>query len=327
MKHFRRHILLFPLVLLLTLLFSTPALAIDSPDTLQINAVWVYRNCFETNDQMYVVDYTIDYTVNPTENASDAYIVQLMDGTAELASEYPYPYYDDGYVRGCVSFYFNADDAPTWHGSYSVRVSGNPALSWSGGVPLVSVGTFDLWQNYDIPITQQIFSERVLYMADEFDNDWDASFSLLQTYSNGSFLSEYGVEYFATVIPDLGTIAPYSLADRTLYPELLGQTYTQDYAGDLATDIASTPFDLTDLGTAFGMGRGAITAILYYAAVLFFAVLLVHRMGTYKPVMLILAPLVILGAFIGVPLQITIIIAFVALIMVAYSLFYSPASS
>lgn len=311
----------------LLIAFTTPVLAIDNPDTFEVNGVWVYQNVLEDDDQLYVIDYTIAYAVEPTEKADEAFFIRLMDDGTELATVYPYPYENDGYVRGVVSIYFTAASAPVWESNYSVEIRGNPFMSWSGDTPYVSVGTFNLWQDTEMDTTRNILASRILWLAQELTADWDASYDLFSTYSVGVFLSDYGVEYFSYVIENLSTIAPNCLADRTIVPELQDKDYTQDYSDDLVDDITDTPLDLTDIGSAWGLSRGQATGIFYYIIVFVFLIVLTRRLQSYKPLVLVSIPLVILGSFIGVPLVITILAAFLALLLIAYTLFYSPSNA
>lgn len=299
--------------------------AIDDPDTISINGVYVYRNCQETGDQLYIIDYTVDYTVNPSESITEAFLVRLMNGTTELGSVAPYSYYDDGYDRGVAAIYFSAVDAPWWEGSFTMKLEGNPTLSWTGDPPSTSVSSFNLWQDNAISTTQVVLSNRVLWLADQLELAW--SVNMVETSASGSYLTSYGENYFPNVIPYLLTIAPYAFAGRTILPEVDRRDFTGDYADDLETGIISTPLDLTPLGSEFGVSRGTITALLYYAAVILFCILAVRRIGSYKPIMLFLLPLVILGAFVGVPLVITVLFGFCSLVMIGFSLFYRPSSA
>lgn len=308
-------------------LFSTSALAISNPDTIDIHHVWVYQNCKETDDQLYIVNFTIDYASNPTERASEAFVLRLMNGTSELANALPYAYEDDGYAMGVVAFYFSASEAPTWEGSYKVELFGNPLLTWSGDVPYTSFVTFDVWQDNDISVTQTLIASRVLWLAELLTIDWDASYDLFDIYASGEYLSSYGVEYFPKVIPYLSELAPGAFAGKTLSPEVEDRDYDQSYSDELAGDIADTPLDMTSLGTAFGTDRGTITAFVYYLAVFIILGFITYKLQTHKPLMIMLVPCIVLGAFLGVPIIITLVIGFIALIALAYVLFYSGATA
>lgn len=328
MKLFRKLILVL-VVTVLSLFVATPALAIDVPDvTMKIDSVWAYRNCKETGDQLYIVDYTIDYTVNPTQDIHDTFLLVLMNGTTQLGSVAPYSYYNDGYDRGAIALYFSAADAPAWNGSYTMKLVGNPGLTWVPSIPEVSVYSFDLWQDNPISITKDLVSQRVLWLAAELEATWaGATANLVDTTASGSVLTDYGELYFGNVIPDLRTVAPSAFAGQVIQPDVTKRTYTQDYAGDLTTVIIGTPLDLTPTATAFGVSRGALTALLYYAVVILFLIIAARRIGSYKPVMLLSIPLIILGAFIGVPLVITVLVGFFCFILIGFALFYKPSSA
>lgn len=325
LKHLLRILLILTIVGLF-LVSASPVFAIDDPNTISINGVYVYRNCQETGDQLYIVDYTLIYDgSNPTETVTEAYLVRLMNGTTELGSVAPYAYYDDGYDRGVAAIYFSAVDAPWWEGSFTMKLEGNPTLTWNATPPSTSVSTFNLWQDNALATTRIVLSNRILWLADLLELAW--SVDMVETSASGSYLTSLGEDYFSSVIPNLLTMAPYAFAGRTVLPEVERRDFTGDYADDLETGIIGTPFDFTSLGSEFGVSRGAITAILYYGAIILFCILAVRQIGSYKPIMLFLLPLIILGAFIGVPLVITILFGFASLVMIGFALFYRPASA
>ncbi len=93
------------------LLIASPALAIAPPDSAPtIDAINVYRDTLEENDQLYVIEYTITYAVPPAESVTEAFIFRLMDGATELRSTTAYAYNNDGYDNGIASMYFSAQD-------------------------------------------------------------------------------------------------------------------------------------------------------------------------------------------------------------------------
>lgn len=312
---------------------STVALAISAPNVLTINAVGVYRNCLEDLDQLYIVDYTIDYDPdsnpltddNPDENVTEAFLVRLMDGAAELKSAAPYAYYDEGYDRGVVAIYFSAADAPAWEGDYTIKLMGNPTLEWDGDPPSTTVSSFDLWQDYPISSTRTWLAGYILAMADTLEIAW--SVDMIETTASGSKLTSLGEAYFTSVIEDLRTMAPTAFSGQITQPEVEKREFTKDYSDDLAATVVGTPFDLTPLGDAFNLSREVVTTVLYYGVVVIFIVLLVRKIGSTKPAILMSLPFVIGGAFFGVPLVISILAGFTALAMIAYVLFYQKSSA
>lgn len=326
MKLKRRYSIALLLAIVFLLSLSIPVLAIDVPDLIyQINQVYVYRNCLETGDQLYLIDYMITYTVNPAENITEAFLFRLMNGAVELGSVAPYSYYNDGYDRGVASIYFSAADAPAWNGAYSMQLAGNPALVWNPATPSTSMSPFGLWADNPIGTTQTLLASRVLWLADQMELAW--SVDMIETLSSGNALTTYGEAYFTNVIENLRLMAPLAFSGQSIQPEVETTAFTQDYANDLVTDIIGTPFDFTTLGTALGLSRGMVTAIIYYAIVILVLILVACRIQTYKPIMLLSVPFVIGGAFIGVPLVITIVVGFLALVMVGFALFYKGATA
>ena len=327
--------LLLPLLLAIGLVISLaiPVFAIDDPEVLQINAVWVYRNCMEDNDQLYLIDYTLDYDPdsdpltddNPDENITEAYLVRLMNGAAELGSTAPYAYYDEGYDRGLIALYFSAAEAPAWEGAYTMILVGNPTLAWGADPPETSVGDFDLWQDWPISTTQEILASRILWLADQLELAW--AVDMIETTASGSRLTEYGESYFVNVIPDLRTMAPSAFVGQIIQPEVEKREFTEDYSDDLAASVVGTPLDLTPLADAFDLSREVVTTVLYYAAVVVFLALLVSKIKNYKPAILMTIPCIIGGAFLGVPLVITVLAGFFSLILIAYILFYQKSTA
>jgi len=63
------------------LLITSPALAIAPPDspTPTIDSINAYEDCLETDDQLYVIEYTIYYAAPPTETVTEAFIFRLME--------------------------------------------------------------------------------------------------------------------------------------------------------------------------------------------------------------------------------------------------------
>ena len=317
----------------LVISLAIPVFAIADPDVLQINAIWVYRNCMEDEDQLYIIDYTLDYDPdsnpltddNPDENITEAFLVRLMNGAVELGSTAPYAYYDEGYDRGVVALYFPAADPPGWGGTYTMILVGNPTLAWGTGPPETSVGTFDLWQDWPISTTQEILSSRILWLADQLELAW--AVDMIETTASGSRLTEYGESYFVNVIPNLREIAPYVFVGQIIQPEVEKREFTEDYSDDLAASVGGTPLDLTPLADAFDLSREVVTTVLYYAAVVVFLALLVSKIKNYKPAVLMTIPCIIGGAFFGVPLVVTVLAGFFSLILIAYILFYQKSTA
>jgi len=321
----RRWLLPVFIAVLATFALLTPVLAIADPDTMTIHGVWVYQNCRQDGDQLYIVDATLAYGANPSETSTEAFLCRLMNGSTELRAVAPYAYYDDGYDRFVVAIYFSSADAPAWEGSYTMELTGNPLLSWTGDPPSASVSAFNLWQDNEMDITQTVVSSRILYLADILELAW--SVDMIEASGGGHYLTSYGEDYFTNVVEYASEVAPYAFSGQIIQPEIEDVDTSTAYADDLETDIVGTSLDLTDTATAFGVGRGPLTALLYYGAVVIFLAVVSQKLQTYKPAMVLSLPLVVLGAFVGVPLIVSILVGFVCILFIAWTLFYKPSSA
>lgn len=326
----------YPLLLgvLAILLLATPVFAINQPDDLSLEGVWVYQNCREEGDQLYLVLYLIDYsgTGEPSYGADETYMVRLMDGDDTLKYTYPVAYHNDGYDMGVAALYFSASEAPDWEGLYTMELIGNPFQDWPGGVPMDTTSTFDLWQDNEISISKTIIASRIIWLANELEDDWGEDM-VTQSDEGEDVLTSYAAGYFVNVIPYFSDVAPtiYStteyLPSEVVEPDIPPDTAPTDYADALEDLILGTPLDLTPVANDFGVSRGGLTAFIYYGIVATAMIVIARRLGTYKPVMLLSIVPVIVGAFIGVPLIVTILMGFLALGMTAWGLFYKGSTA
>jgi hypothetical protein len=320
------------LAIVATFALLTPVLAaISPPDDISIDAVYVYGNCRQEGDQLYLVQYTITYSSSPGVDSAEAFICRLMDGTSTLQSTYPVAYHDDGYGEGVIALYFTAADAPTWEGSYTMELLGNPFEDWSGGIPedtMLSTA-FNLWQDSDITATKSLVAARIITMAFELDSSWGVD--MVTTSDAGrNVLTSYAAGYFINVVPYISDIAPTVFAEgegmpsETISPDIPSATSGTGYLDYLKHVTDGTPLDFTDLAADWGMSRGAVTAVFYYGILAICMILIARKLGSYKPVMAFSIPLVILGAFISGEPMVTILAGFMAIGMVAYIFLYKP---
>lgn len=325
---------LFTSLLLATLgllLFASPALAIDIPDALQIGAVYAYHHCLETNDQLYLVEYTIYYapgdgTTNPDENASEAYLVRLMDGLTELKAVAPYAYYNEGYGKGVVAIYFSASDPalPTWEDAYTIRLMGNPTLSWDPSIPSTSASTFDLWSSStSIVQTQQELAARILYLADMLEIEWGVN--MVDSTGTGSYLSDYGEAYFTNIIPNTRAMAPRAFAGGTTSPDWSKKVPVTTYAEGRAASVDGTGLDLTPMAEWLGVSRMWTSSLLFIIAGLVLLYAALKPSGSFRGLTLLSIPLVIAAGYLGMmPLLVTVLAGFAAFGLAVFLLFYHP---
>lgn len=316
--------LILALLGILTLGLPVSAQPAD-PTTLVINEVSAYENALAEGDQLYLVMYTIHYATLPvkagniTYRADELFIFRLLDGTTEVTSAKPFPFYNNGFGLGVVAFYLDPEDAPTWESSLTVELTGDPLAGWIGTPPQVSTDVIS-WTTGTTGDIQEDVSTKILVLASRLQQSWDVT--LLATVQSLTVLNEVGQTYFAGVVPYLNQIAPYAMGSYTFAPDFPGDKPSDmTYAAELEEGILDTLFDVSAVASSWGMSRGVLTAVLYYAFVVVFFVLLMYKAGMRKGMMLLLWPFVIGGAFFGVPLVVTILGGF-ACLMATVWVFY-----
>lgn len=209
-RHFFR--LSFSLVFgLLQLLLFAGVASTDTaqPDTTpSIDEIDIYQYLLEDGDMMIVASYTVYYASPPEAGIDNTFIFRFLDtdGTTELGSILAYPYYNGGYGVGVVSFYFSADDAPTWEEIYFIAITENPAafdepIEWKFAVSTIDYSSFDTQEE-----NQQLLRDKVLELADELSSVWPVE--LTEEAETGKVLSSYGESYFRTSIRGIQSICP-----------------------------------------------------------------------------------------------------------------------
>jgi len=334
-KKLNHFVIAISLAIILLLFLPSIALAINSPDSLQINSVFCYQHCLETDDQLYLVQYTIYYapegeeSTNPDENVTEAYLVRFMDGAAELKSVAPYAYYDDGYGDGTAAIYFSASDPnlPTWEGAYTIKLEGNPTLAWDPDIPSTSVSAFDLWSSSaSITETQDELTARILYLADQLELEW--GISMIDTTGTGSYLSSYGEAYFTSAIPNIKAMAPSAFAGSSTEPDWSAKDPVTDYAEDRAHSTDGTLLDVTAIAEWWGVSRMWVSSLLFVCGAAFILYTMLSPNGNYKPLVFLSIPLFIAGGYLGmIPLLLTVLIGFFAFALSLFLLFYHPSSA
>lgn len=324
------------LAILGLLLIVSPVFAIAPPNSISVNSVYAYQHCLETNDQLYLVEYTIYYaptgeppvSTNPDENATEAYLVRFMDGLTELKAVAPYAYYDEGYGKGVAAIYFSASDPalPTWVASYTIRLVGNPTLAWTPSIPSTSVSIFDLWSSSTgITQTQSELTARILWLADMLEVEW--GINMVDSTGTGSYLSSYGEAYFTNVIPNIRAMAPRAFAGTTTSPDWSTKETTTGYAEDRAASVEGTGLDLTPMAEWWGVSRMWTSSILYIIAGIIILYAALKPTGSFRGLVLVSTPLVIAGGYLGmIPLLATVLLGFAALAISIFMLFYHPSS-
>ncbi len=238
---------------------ATPVFAIANPASAsQIRAVNAYRDLLETGDIGILIDEYIDYAALPTETADAGYIIILLDTTgAQIKSTTPVPFTTNankGYRRGAAWIYFSATEVTSlgvvWGSAYTIKISGNPALTWvPGPVPSSTSTPGSLSWSILSGSTQEHaeLAQRIVTLAAQYATAWPLTLMVTQTSPGVTKLDTNGQQYFLSVIPGCALAAPDAFSSTLLAPIIEDLTYSSTFNGTVANlggTITGSPFTL-----------------------------------------------------------------------------------
>lgn len=203
-----------------TVVFADPA----SPDNLQILDVKCFRHLIEPDDFLAIVLFDIGYDTPPDEPADNYFLFRFIDNNGiDIGQKTPYLFGMNGYNYGITGFYFSATDAPTWGGTHSVSLEGNPT-QWST-LPTPSIWALGV-SDYSSGATQSANqTELVLWLIgaiQELEQNWNSPGELATATTDGIVLLAAGQYYMLGAIPHLNYMAPdiFIIGDATVnYPD------------------------------------------------------------------------------------------------------------
>ena len=289
----------------LTVVSPVSATDPDIPSPFAIGTPKVFHHIFETDDFLLAFPYEITYSTNqPATAASLLFTYRLMsaDGATTLGSAVPYAYNNSGYGQGMVAIYFSDATAPTWGGSYIIRIDGNP-LYWT--TPPSVTHTLST-PEYSTSTTQSgnrtALAAYIMDEASMLEINWGVK--LYDTNSSGGIaLTSTGQTYFTTVIPGLGTACPSIMYVASSSPEFTAT----DNPGTAAANSWQNQWSGTVIetwGNNIGSHLGGLNWQGITAGGLFIIIVLLAgfsqvKWGTTDPGYLSAGIILIIGAFAG----------------------------
>lgn len=258
-------ILLIPL--LVSLVYATPVLATEQPDTTPVISEF-YANVYviEEDDVVIYGLYNLPYSSLPDEDAEDTYIFRLIDtdNTTQLGVITPFVQFDSGYNEGVFGFYFDADDALTIDQNYIIRISQNPAF-------------FDDPQSYDyvMPLSawtsettnlgnQAEVTINIISIAEELEDAHDET--LLESSVGGTVLSDpTGETYFRGAIYGIQAMAPDLFLVQTLGWDTEDSGWTTDKFDEYGTRFSGTFIGTSTDNTSatFGLDTQTLMSLIF----------------------------------------------------------------
>ena len=282
--------------------------------------------------------YQVEYTTWPTTPATAETVTQAviarfgLTGGTDFGSSAPYTYTaDNGFGEGVVVIYFTAqevtDKSITWgSSSYSVKLSGNPSLSWTPTYPSDTSSTL-IWKSYSThDTTARELKSTILSIADELEDTWGDT--LLTSAAEGMILSTNGETYFTRAFPDLRVAIPGLFSSSITAPIFREETYSRTYETTLKGQVPTWVQNGIDAGADLvGITPGLIDVGLVLLIIVGLSVLSWKlKVGTEWA--LIAAPLLLVGmARMGlVSLTIVGVAALLCIVLLSFVLFLKKAS-
>jgi hypothetical protein len=284
----------------LFLLIPVPLLADPAtPSPFSIGTPEVFTNIFEEDDFLLLMPYDIEQSPQESIAVSQQFIFRLMDtdGTTELSSSIPYAYNNSGYGLGIVSFYFAADDAPTWGNAYILRIDGSPVYYTTA----LSVNRTLAADEYSSESDQAAaLAEYILTEATALEIDWGVK--LYETSDNGSIvLTSTGQTYFTTTIPGLAQVCPSIMASSSSNPnwDTTPQGHSAADAWESQWDGTAVKTELEKWGNTWHVAWNAVSGAILFGVMLLCAGFSQLKWGNGDPGFIVGNVVFVIGTFAG----------------------------
>ena len=278
-------IALVAFIIIVWILHAIPVKAtIAQPDSLSLSDVHVNRNLIQTGDILFYFEYNIAYSSTPTVIAPDTFIFKLYgtDGTTELGRNVPYAFETLGYGYGISCIYFPASTAPTWNGTYTLSVEGNPIQFAS--IPSYSfvLSTANYTSYTATNDNQEELASKLLVMVQDLEVRWNRN--LIATTS--AVLGTSGYVYMKYTIPNIENLAPDLIGSTVVIPDYTARNYTTNnlsttyknrYNGTFMGNFTS------DLGGLFGTGASLAGGLLVVAGCVALIIFSAVKLGNALP--------------------------------------------
>lgn len=270
----------FLATIVILFLMATPVMATAQPDSApSIESIFIYHHLQETDDMLIVAKYNIPYATPPDEPVNETFIFRLIDtdNVTELGTILAYPYNENGYGDGVISFYFSAAIAPTWGQPYIIRISGNPVNFAAPGEWNYTIATGDYTTLTTQDGNQTDLASRVITLAGELEISWNVT--LLDETDTGTVLWSSGESYFRNAITGLQNMAPDAFSLQIIDVNYTPRDWDTTYSSNMTTQWTGTWVGngLTSLGdlfsTDFQLQTGIIVLLICVAWIIFAGVM------------------------------------------------------
>ncbi len=292
--------------LLSLLLITSPVLAISNPSSISLESIKVFQNIFTAGDVLFIGEHNIDYDpTEPTETSIDAFQLQLRStDNLSLIRSKGATYYQ----WSLTAIYFTPAQVissnVTWESDYVIRIAGNPAmfgtLTEDVNVDTKSLSPTD-WNADGIHTSKELLRLYLIDVAQRMETDSGITY-LITASSGEKVLNSAGRTIFLAAIPILDSIIPglfqLSSGNINLAPSSVNASYETATAINtkLGTTIGSA---FTGIGTWFGITQGQAAGAWILIFILTVASIVFLSTNNTTGAMILIVPIVVMGAYIG----------------------------
>lgn len=232
---------------------TAPVFAQADPDNLTVERELAARNLLEDGDLLVIIEYNIAYTTAPSDTADINFVSHLRNSSDEIiGSDTPYPFNDNGYGKGIMSFYLSEDETASegftdGSGSYNswpvsdldVVIQGNPAKFTPVPSIEVTLTSGDYTDGSTTTTNLDQLATEIKTIAGQLEAAWQ-----VDLLSESGRLNSTGSEYVVVAIPEARRMAPSAFSIITTSPTFPTPQPTPGGSGTLA-ETAETRFDGT----------------------------------------------------------------------------------
>lgn len=333
--------LLVILILLASVwLLVSPVHAIANPDTIAFGTgatPWykVFENVSETGDMLFIAEGYVYYATTPTDYTADqAFLFEVVDttGTTVLVSTILQDYGDRP-----ISIYQTAAQVTALGlvsgAAYGMRITGNPTIfpSPTGNTVTAYLSASDYVDQSGATDDSNPLRDFLIIMAEHIEtNDIaegiiTAATPYIVTVQGTRYLTILGGDLFLAGIPGLSSFCAI-LFQAALAP-MQGDTPTTTgaYAHALSPITqwgAGIANGLTMLGSYLGISQELAGSVMLFVLVVALAVFLYSQTQSGVAVLLLVAAMPFVGAFLGLmPLALAFIFVIFLIVLLGYFFF------
>ena len=326
-----RKLLLVPLLLVALMLAATgSAAALADPDSISIHDAKVFEGVWYDGDALFVTTYDIAYAVEPASDCNDNFIFSIIEG-GNASLVVPVATCTD-YQEDIISKYRTAAQAAsevTWGTAYRARVGGSP-LVFPVLTEDVNMDTCTLSGSDWVTGTQSYVREELrkwcVTQAEWFEAQTNTTLLITGVPDVGKALNTTGKAMFLEGVPNLDSAVPllFQYATGTEPVEPSDPTGAYEDETTLANMLGQPISDAFDgIGDYFGGISGQTTAGMFWGLIVLMGAALVFvYSGNTTAAMLLMAPLMIMGAYLGfIPLAALFVLVFTLIMYALYNMY------